>query len=148
MFEQGGNAVKARPVTSAFLLCDRIITEEGTHKKALIGIFTTMLVSEFPMNHGPVWLYYKGTMEVGEHEFHVDYARRGADELLGEVKGLLVVKDGKVPTELAAELPFITIPSEGVYEFKLWIDGAYVQRATFSATLRKKAGEPSAHRGS
>ncbi len=137
---QDESTAKARPVTSAFLLCDQIITEEGTHKKTLIGIFTTMVNPEFPTKHGPVALYYRGIMGPGEHEFHIDYTRRGSDDLLGEVMGTLVVKDGRVPIELAAVLPFIEVPAEGPYEFKLWIDGAYVQRATFSATRLQKNG--------
>ena len=138
MSDHGGNAPKARPVTSAFLVCDRIIIEDESHKKALIGLFTILRAPSFPTRHGPIALYYQGTVESGEHEFHVDFVRRGDDSVLAKIEGVLIVGDGESPTELAANLPFIDVPSEGRYEFRLWIDGAYVQRASFAATMLEK----------
>jgi len=121
------------PVTSAFLVCDRIITEAGTNKKTLVGVFTILRARAFPTQHRQVALYYKGMLESGKHEFNIDLVRRGEENTLSSVEGVLVVKDARSPTELAINLPFLDIPAEGTYEFRFWIDGAYVQRAAFVA---------------
>jgi len=125
----------ARPVSSAFLICDQVITETGTNKKTLVGVFSAMWVPSFPATHHKVALYYRGALEAGEHEFRIDYGARGSAVVLSKVEGVLHVQDGELPTELAANLPFLRVPSAGEYEFRLWIDGAYVQRAGFRVGL-------------
>lgn len=132
----------ARPVTQAFLVCDRIITEETTHKNTLVGVFTTVWASDFPMVHTGLALYYRGMVEAGEHKFRIDFAKRGSEEVLTNVEGTLTVRKAELPTELSVQLPLLTIPRPGEYEFRIWLDEAYVQRVGFYAEqLKPSKGE-------
>lgn len=139
-----GKGASARPVSSAFLICDRVITESGTNKKTLVGVFSLLWAAKFPTVHLNVALYYRGMLEEGEHDFRIDYGLRASDEVLSKVEGVLHVGDSKSPTEFAANLPFIRLPVAGEYDFRLWIDEAYVQRTGFTAGIlepSKEAGD-------
>lgn len=128
----------ARPATQAFLVCDRIITEEKTHKNTLVGVFTTAWADSFPATHPGPALYYRGTVDAGEHRFRIDFARRGSEEMLAKVEGTLAVKRTEMPTEISIQLPFLVIPQPGEYEFRMWIDESYVQRVGFHAEQRQQ----------
>jgi hypothetical protein len=127
----------AQPSTQAFLLCDRVITEKGTHKKTLVGVFTSIWAHGFPLHHTNLALYYRGVLNAGEYDFRINFARQGSDEVLSHVEGILRVKNGSIPTELGVNLPFLDIPEPGEYEFRMWIEEAYVQRVGLGAGLIK-----------
>ncbi len=45
------------PKTNAMLICDYVITERGTNKNSLIGVFETIGAATFPCTHFAMSVY-------------------------------------------------------------------------------------------
>ena len=118
----------AQPITQAFLLCDGVITEKDSNKKTLVGVFGIMRAPAFPIRHYNLVLYYRAMIEKGTYPFRINFCPKGSMTTLSQVEGELRVGNSEIPTELVANLPFLDVPEPGEYEFRLWIDGAYVHR--------------------
>ena len=48
---------KDLPVIHAFLICEKVITEVGTKKKTLVGVFDIITAPLFPCMHNELWVY-------------------------------------------------------------------------------------------
>lgn len=118
----------AQPITQAFLLCDRVITEKDSNKKTLVGVFGIMRAPAFPIRHHNLALFYRAIIEKGEYAFRINFCPKGSMTPLSHVEGKLRVGRSDIPTELVVNLPFLEVPEPGEYEFRLWIDDAYVHR--------------------
>src|SRR3989338_11527853 len=60
------------PKTNAMLICDYVITEQGTNKKSLIGIFENITAPQFPMTHYSLSVYVKLTDAQGDYQFRLE----------------------------------------------------------------------------
>ena len=123
-----------QPVPVAFLLCNQIITEIGTNKNTVVGIFDQIGLQKFPADYGPIALYARLYDGEGRYEFEIEYvATKDQRQLDPLIKGEFTVKARFAPIDLTIKLPHILIPQPGQYEFRLWIQKRYTQKIVFTA---------------
>jgi hypothetical protein len=114
------------------LLCEILITEAGTNRKTLVGIFDQLIVQRFPA-HQRMAIYARLTDGQGLYRFKLDFVDVGHDRLLGEFESEPIeIPDRLRPFEVA--LPFlIDIEAPGLYEFRLYANDAYIGSIAFNA---------------
>ncbi|MFH1317874.1 MAG: hypothetical protein ABIH71_02525, partial [Candidatus Omnitrophota bacterium] len=75
------------PKLNAMLLCDSIITEIGTNKKSLIGIFENITANNFPCKHFKLSVYIKFTSAQGKYNFRLELVDLSSNKIIG--KGIM-----------------------------------------------------------
>ena len=126
---------KIIPTLNAMLLCDSIITEVGTNKKSLIGIFENICSSVFPWHHPKLSVYIKFTSAKGKYNFRLELVDLSNNKIIGKGATLeLDIKDKLNSFELAFNLIGLTFPMEGKYEFNIFADNNNFGSKTFSVT--------------
>lgn len=128
------------PSVTAMLLCDQVITEQGTNKKSLIGIFETIAGLGFPMVIPRLSIYVRMLDGFGRYPFTLRVVKLKDETLVAEVE-----INGEVPDHAhAAELVFnfigLPIPEAGKYEFQLYTRDTYLHRVTLE-TLQVQGGD-------
>ncbi len=120
------------PVVLAMVLCDVAITEHGTNKKTLVGIFQRVLASVFPTLQR-MFLYVQMTDAQGVYIFRIDFVDVDRDH----VRGTATVNPIEVPNRLD---PFdfvfpltIEISGPGLYEFRLYANDVFLNSISFTA---------------
>jgi len=132
---------KVRPSKEAMLICDHIITEAGTNKKSLIGIFEHIFARQLPHVHAVMNVYIKFTGVIGQYQFRIDLVDLKTDEIVG--KGVLPrqnFKDKLMSYELLFRLRNLRFKNEGKYEFRIYADDEVFGTKTFS--IMKPAENP------
>src|SRR5262245_37048015 len=98
------------------LLCDVAITEAGSNKKTLVGVFDKIMAKRVPTAHGPFWVYAKLADLRGNHDIRIDIVHLASEKTLAqlgaEVKSPL---DSNETFDFAFPLPAVGFPEEGAY---------------------------------
>lgn len=113
------------PKTNAMLICDYVITERGTNKKSLIGVFENIGASTFPCTHFAMSVYIKLTDAQGDYRFHLELVDLQSDVTIGKSE---MPEEVRVPSPLDAhELVFnlrgVRFMHAGKYEFRIFANG-------------------------
>lgn len=121
------------PKINAMLLCDSVITEIGTNKKSLIGIFENIYAPAFPCNHYHLSVYIKFTSAQGKYHFKLELVDISNDKIIGkgEIPGLNV-SDKLGSYELAFNLMGLKFGHEGKYEFRIFADNKFLDSKIFN----------------
>jgi Family of unknown function (DUF6941) len=120
------------PVVLAMLLCDMAITEQGTHKKTLVGIFQRVAARAFPAAQ-QMTLYVHLTDAQGAYIFRVDIVDIERNNILGTVTSNSIdVPNRLEPFDFVFPMAML-IPTPGLYEFRLHANGAYLSSISFTA---------------
>ena len=110
----------ARPNSNAFLVCDHIITEVGTNKRTIVGVFEVIFAQEFPHTHG-IGLYYKFTDASGDYVFRFDLVDLDQNKVIGSIPtNKLTVQDPLQAYELVIAQIGTSFPHPGRYEFQVY----------------------------
>lgn len=121
------------PKLNAMLLCDSIITEVGTNKKSLIGIFENIYAPIFPFKHNRLSVYIKFTSAQGKYNFRLELVNITSNKIIGKGKiPELNVGDKLGSYELAFNLMELEFDQEGKYEFRIYADDKNFGSKTFS----------------
>jgi hypothetical protein len=95
------------PSVLAMLVCDQIITEQGTNKKSLIGIFQRVQSPIFPVVIPRFGIYVKMVDVEGTIEFKLRIVKLDDETLLADSKSTcveLVLLETATPAAWAADL--------------------------------------------
>jgi len=87
------------PKINAMLVCDYVITEQGTNKKSLIGVFENINAAQFPCIHHGLSVYIKMTDGQGTYRFRLELVDLKNDKMIGKgeiLVGLLLLKTHRV----------------------------------------------------
>ena len=117
------------------LLCDQIITEMGTNKKSLIGVFDNFYSLEFPALMQRLAVYAKFADAVGEYLFKLRIVRLRDEFLLAEMGLAARISDRSQYADFALNMGNIPIPEPGKYEFQLYAGDEFLHRVTLQAAL-------------
>jgi hypothetical protein len=116
------------PSVVAMLICDQIITEEGTNKRSLIGVFDNLFTLQFPVIVPKVGVYAKLADAEGQYLFRIRVVDLKDESLIGEVQVQADIPDGSQYSEIALNFGGVPLPDEGRYEFQLYADDVYLHR--------------------
>ena len=119
------------PASSAMLMCDFAIREEGTGKVNLIGIFDTIFATQFPVVHPRLSVYVRLTDAEGEYEFKLEMVRLEDEKAVGEGRVQATIGDRMGSHELIFNLGNLVFERPGRYEFRLFGNQKYIGRAVF-----------------
>lgn len=123
---------KIKPFKEAMLICDQIITESGTNKKSLIGIFENIGSSAVPFRHDSLSVYVKFTGALGEYQFQLELIDLTTNEVTG--RGVLEgfnAHDKLASHELVFNLKGLVFKNAGKYEFRIYANNEVFGAKTF-----------------
>lgn len=123
----------ATPKANAMLVCDTVITEQGTKKKSLIGIFESIGARKFPFVHPFLSVYVKLTEANGAYHFRLEMVNLKSNQVTGE---------GKIPQEILIDNPLkshelvfnlrgLRFNEPGEYEFRMYSNDQIFAQKTF-----------------
>lgn len=126
------------PYPLAILLCERVIVDAETQQKTLIGIFDRVLCPSLPAVK-PMALYAKLTDAEGEYRFTIDLVHLPTDRKLASTELVGTVTNRLDSTEIVMQVT-AAMDQHGLYEFRLYANGAYVAQVTFNAVTPSAEG--------
>ena len=127
------------PKINAMLICDYVITEQGTKKKSLIGVFENINARKFPCMHHALSVYVKLTEAQGDYQFRLEMVDLKTDTMAG--KGQLpnaVHIDNPLAThEIVFNLKGLKFQHPGDYEFRMFAnDHIFGQKSFLVAEMK------------
>ncbi len=119
------------PSTRAILLADMIITEAGTHKKSLIGVYSRIAAARFPFRR-ILHVYAQLADACGEYTFTIELVDLATDEILHQGQmGPVIAHDRLIPLEIVLHIPCI-FESYGEFELRILQSGNVFAGRRFS----------------
>jgi hypothetical protein len=102
------------------LICERVIVEQGSNKKTLVGIFARITYKKLPLIWPELWLYINLSDVVRRHSIKTELVCLEDNRQLLEVKGTLEPKK-LLNWELVWQLRGIHFGKGGDYVFRFWV---------------------------
>ena len=134
--------MEEKPIGEAIVICDQIITEVGTNKKSLIGVFNSIAGNAFPVQHPRLCVYCAMSNGRGHGTLQLKCIRVEDSSEVARVSGNVNFLDPNAVVELVFN--FLNIPFErpGLYTFELGCEGEYLMEKRFTVLQL----QPPAHR--
>ena len=123
------------PNVVAMLICDQVISEQGTNKKSLIGVFENFNWPTYPALLPRLGIYARLADAVGQYEFKLRFVALKDESLLAEIGLRADIKDASGYSELVLNIGNIPIPAPGKYELQLYLGDIYLHRITMKANV-------------
>ena len=118
------------------LVCDNVITEAGTNKKTLVGVFDHWNLPAIPANVPPFWVYARLTDAEGKYIFDLKFIYLDGEKRLAEARTSEISAIDRLGfIDLAIPLPFLPVEKAGRYEVQLYANDVFVGRTTMSVVL-------------
>jgi hypothetical protein len=121
------------PRVNAMLICDKVITEVGTNKKSLIGIFENINAYNFPCTHPFLSVYIKLTDARGEYRFSLELVDLETDSVIGkgQIPKAIKIEDPLATKDLVFNLASLKFKHPGKYEFRIYANERIFGQKTF-----------------
>lgn len=129
------------PKASAMLICDYVITEQGSKKKSLIGIFENIGAAKFPFVHPSMSVYIKLTEARGTYRFNLELMDLQNNTVIGkgQIPKDISISDPLISHELVFNLRGLRFEHAGEYEFRIFAnDRVFGQKTFFVSRLQKE----------
>ncbi|MCK5450380.1 MAG: hypothetical protein KAI70_01295 [Candidatus Omnitrophica bacterium] len=125
----------SKPIVNAMLVCDKVITEAGTNKKSLIGIFGNINAFKFPCVHHFLSVYIKFTDANGRYKFRLELTDLENNTSVGksEIPKEVNVNNPLETHDLVFNLVGIRFTHPGKYEFRIFANDEVFGQKTFIA---------------
>ena len=124
--------MSALPSIKAMLICDNIITEMGSRKKSLIGVFEKIGAQKFPCTHFSLGLYVNFTDAFGKYEFKLELFDIEKQEATATAKIPEASISDKLGTgELVFNLKGLKFSHPGKYEFRIYANDRLLGTKSF-----------------
>jgi hypothetical protein len=122
-----------KPSVQAFLVCDQVIEDSVTKKKSLIGLFTHLQAASFPFQHSQMGLYFCLTDAEGIYHFDIDLTYLNTEQLICRAAlPNIAIADRLQISDFGINIPSLTFPTPGRYEFRLRMEGHLIAQKDFS----------------
>jgi len=122
------------PSVVAMLVCDQVISEQGTGKKSLIGVFENINAPGFP-TQTRLAIYAKLVDADGHYDFLIRLVNLKNETKVAEIRAETRIVDPMACAELAINIVGIILPEPGKYEFQLYANDAFLHRVTMNVVL-------------
>lgn len=106
----------------AMIICDQIITEQGSNKKSLIGCFNNIYAHNFPCVHPTFFVFIALTNGRGEFKTKLKMINETTNTTVFEVGGGVVFQDPMKTVEIAFKLVNLTFQSAGSHAIQFLCD--------------------------
>lgn len=124
-----------RPSVNAFLVCDSIIEDSLSRKKSLIGIFTHLQGTVFPLHHGQLCLYFCITDAEGQYQFDLALVYLNTEQVVAKAQLPPVqILDRFQISDFGVTLSPLIFPCPGRYEFRLFANAQLLAQKDFNVT--------------
>lgn len=122
------------PKCNAMLICDSVITEQGTNKKSLIGIFENILAQQIPCTYNSLSVYIKLTDARGSYKFRLELVDLRENSIIGkgEIPREIKIDNPLGTHELVFNLGGLQFKHLGKYEFRIFANEEFFAQKKFS----------------
>lgn len=125
-----------KPSIQAFLVSDQVIEDSVTRKKSLIGLFTHLQAVSFPFQHQQMGLYFCLTDAEGAYQFDIELIYLNTEQLVCRATlPRIVIGDRLQISDFGINIPSLTFPAPGRYEFRLRMEGHLIAQKDFNVML-------------
>ena len=114
------------PRAQGLTLCDYVMREEGTRKLSLVGTFGALMVTGFPSESHPFWVFVSLTDGLGEGNMELTITQLSTDEEIFAIRQAIRFPDRFADLEVLFRLDDCSFPEEGPYLFTLLVDDVVV----------------------
>lgn len=130
------------PSVVAMLVCDQVITEMGTGKKSLIGVFENVNSPMFPTQIR-IGIYARLVDAEGDYDILIRLVNLKDESRVADIKAEARAVKREAAAELVVNIAGIVLPEPGRYEFQLFANDAFLHRVTMNAvSLPAGGGSP------
>lgn len=127
------------PLIKAILICDHIITEAGSNKKSLIGVFENITAPKFPYFHPLMSVYLKLTDAAGEYKMKIELVDLRENKVIGKGEVPRVTfPDRLTHYELTFNFAGLRLHHPGKYEFRIYANEEFLDSKDFNVFQAKK----------
>lgn len=130
-----------KPIGVALMICDQVITEAGTNKKTLIGVFNNLRANEFPCRHPKMCIFVSLTGGHGKTATEVKCVNENTHETLFSAQGEIAFKNPNNIVEAVFEFNNVMLPSAGLYCIEVVSEGELVLQRRFIVSQIQKEGQ-------
>lgn len=113
------------PVLVAVLICDAAVTDPGTGKKNLIGIFDRIFARTIPTEQS-VSVYVKLADAIGRYKMEVRFVQVESGRPLIQAEGELQAPDRLQSMDFFIQFQSLPLIAEGRFEFQVWANSVYL----------------------
>jgi hypothetical protein len=115
--------MKLKPLLKAILVCDMTISEEGTRKRTLVGLFDRIQCANFPAAHPSMSVYVQFREIEGTYDFSLEMVDLSDNRTLHRAVVRQFRVDGRSrDCELVFNLLSIRFDKPGLYEFRVYVE--------------------------
>jgi len=131
--------VPVKPIVSSILMCDSVITEAGTNKKSLIGVFNRIWASTLPAMHPNLWIFMEVTGIRGEVPLTIKIKPAfGSEAPIIEIEGRVRGQDHRAMAEISFHVPELPLMEFGDHLIEVLSGGHPCNSRRFAVTERKE----------
>ena len=123
-----------KPSLTALLVCDMVIEDKTTNKKTLVGLFTDIWSTSFPVTHHKMGVYFCLTDAEGAYDVVLRLVSAESESLIAQAGLTLTISDMLAINDFGINLPVVQFPSPGRYEFQLFANKEFLGRKEFRVT--------------
>jgi hypothetical protein len=135
--------VNEKPIGEALVICDQIITEVGTNKKSLIGIFNSIASLQFPTQHTRLCVFCAMSNGRGEMMVELRCVRMDDSYEVARIAGKMDFPDPNRVIELVATFNNIPFDRPGLYTFEMHCEGEMILEKRFNVLSLPAQGQSS-----
>lgn len=127
---------KPLPHCKAFLLCERVITEENTGYITIVSSLNDIMVPCFPAETQPLLAFLQMTQGIGEYDLLVEIHDLTTNEIIGRSNPFRLGWPTRFARmTLTARIPPLTFMHAGLYDFVVLLDRQEIQRQQVEVSI-------------
>ncbi|MDD5408816.1 MAG: hypothetical protein PHC71_01830 [Candidatus Omnitrophica bacterium] len=118
----------------AMLICDNVMTEQGSGKNSLLGVFENIDAKQFPVVHPTLCVYICFTEALGKYNFRLELVNTEDNQPVypGSVITGVESSDIMMPHNLVFKINMILLQKPGKYEFRLFANEEICETSTIN----------------
>lgn len=120
-----------KPMGVSLMICDQVITEAGTNKKSLIGVFSNIAARKFPCRFPRICVFVSITGGHGTAKSEVRCVNELTHEPLFGAEGEISFANPNHMVEAVFEFNNVTFPAPGLHCIEVLSDGEMVLQRRF-----------------
>jgi hypothetical protein len=121
-----------KPLLKAILVCDLTISEEGTRKRTLVGLFDRIQCANFPATHPSMSVYVQFREIQGTFNFSLELVDLTDNQVMHRAVVERFLVDGRSrDCELVFNLFSIRFDRPGLFEFRVYVEDLVFGQKTF-----------------